>query len=218
LRIAASARFGIVDFAKSGKVCDMSVTLVATRTSAALERQPPPPTQAMFKDAMRHMPSGVCVVTFGKGDERTGMTANSVSSLSVEPPTMLVSVNRSSSSYAALARSRVFGVNVLASEHRDVANRFAGRDGERGAERYAGRRWFTLNSGVWLLSGAVAAFDCEVEEVIERHTHAIVIGRVNGLVVPGGPSALVYWRGDYDQLGWSHEEVSRAIGLTPIGV
>jgi flavin reductase (DIM6/NTAB) family NADH-FMN oxidoreductase RutF len=194
----------------------MPATLVATRTSAAVERQPAPPSHAIFKDAMRHMPSGVCVVTCGAGDERTGMTANSVSSLSVDPPTMLVSVNRASSSYPALARSRVFGVNVLASEHRDVANRFAGRDGEQGAERYAGRRWFTLNSGVWLLSGAVAAFDCEVEEVIERHTHAIVIGRVVGLVVPGGPSALVYWRGDYDQLGWSHEEVSRAIGLTPI--
>jgi flavin reductase (DIM6/NTAB) family NADH-FMN oxidoreductase RutF len=195
----------------------MSATLIATRTPTGIQPRLAPPTQAMFRDAMRHMPSGVCVVTLGKGEERTGITANSVSSLSLEPPTMLVSVNRSSSSYPALAGSPVFGVNVLASEHRDVANRFAGRDGEQGAERYAGRRWFTLNSGVWLLSGAVAAFDCEVEEVIERHTHAIVIGRVNGLVVPGGPSALVYWRGDYDQLGWSHEEVSRAIGLTPIG-
>jgi flavin reductase (DIM6/NTAB) family NADH-FMN oxidoreductase RutF len=165
---------------------------------------------------MRHLPSGVCVVTFGQGDARTGMTATSVSSLSVEPPTMLVTVNRASSSYAALARSRAFGVNVLASEHQDVANRFAGRGGEQGLERYAERRWLTLNSGVWLLSDAVAVFDCEIEEIIERHTHAIVIGRVNGLVAPGGPSALVYWRGAYDQLGWSNEEISRAIGLTPI--
>src|ERR1700679_953838 len=124
MRMRDVALLGIVDIAKSGKVCEMPATLVATRTSAAVERQLAPPTQAMFKDAMRHMPSGVCVVTFGKGDERTGITANSVSSLSAEPPTMLVSVNRSSSGYAALARSRVFGVNVLASEHRDVANRF----------------------------------------------------------------------------------------------
>ena len=165
---------------------------------------------------MRHLPSGVCVVTFGQGDSRTGMTATSVSSLSLEPPTMLVSVNRASSSYAALAGSRAFGVNVLASEHQDVANRFTGRGGEQGLERYAERRWFTLNSGVWLLSDAVAVFDCEIEEIIERHTHAIVIGRITGLVASGGPSALVYWRGVYDQLGWSNEEVSRAIGLTPI--
>jgi flavin reductase (DIM6/NTAB) family NADH-FMN oxidoreductase RutF len=165
---------------------------------------------------MRHLPSGVCVVTFGQGDSRTGMTATSVSSLSLEPPTMLVSVNRASSSYAALAGSRAFGVNVLASEHQDVANRFTGRGGEQGLERYAERRWFTLNSGVWLLSDAVAVFDCEIEEIIERHTHAIVLGRITGLVASGGPSALVYWRGVYDQLGWSNEEVSRAIGLTPI--
>ena len=165
---------------------------------------------------MRHLPNGVCVVTFGRGDARTGMTATSVSSLSVEPPTILVSVNRASSSYAELARSRAFGVNVLASEHQDVADRFAGRGGEQGLERYAERRWFTLNSGVWLLSDAVAAFDCEVEEIIERHTHAIVIGRITGLVASGGPSALVYWRGGYDQLGWSNEEISRAIGLSPI--
>jgi flavin reductase (DIM6/NTAB) family NADH-FMN oxidoreductase RutF len=195
----------------------MSATLIAMRTQTGVQPRQAPPTQAMFRDAMRHIPSGVCVVTFGKGDERTGITASSVSSLSLEPPTMLVSVNRFSSSYPALARSRVFGVNVLASEHQDVANRFAGRESEQGAERYAGQRWFTLNSGVWLLSGAVAAFECEVEEVIERHTHAIVIGRVIGLVVPGGPSALIHWRGAYDQLGWSHEEVSRAVGLTPIG-
>ena len=165
---------------------------------------------------MRHLPSGVSVVTIGEGDERTGMTATSVSSLSVEPPTMLVSVNRASSSYAALARSGAFGVNVLGSEHQDVADRFAGRGGEQGSERYAARRWVTLNSGVWLLSDAVAAFDCEIEEIIERHTHAIVIGRVRALFVSGGSSALVYWRGGYDQLGWSVEEVSRAVGLTPI--
>ena len=82
---------------------------------------------------MRHLPNGVCVVTFGQGDARTGVTATSVSSLSVEPPTMLVSVDRASSSYAALARSRAFGVNVLASEHQDVADRFAGRGGDKGS-------------------------------------------------------------------------------------
>jgi flavin reductase (DIM6/NTAB) family NADH-FMN oxidoreductase RutF len=166
---------------------------------------------------MRHLPSGVCVVTIGEDEGRTGLTATSVSSLSAEPPTLFVSVSRASTSYAALARSRAFGVNVLASEHQDVADRFAGRGGEQGLERYSARRWFTLESGVWLLSDAVAAFDCETEEIIERHTHAIVIGRVKAIAAPGGSSALVYWRGAYDQLGWSQEEISRAIGLTPIG-
>jgi flavin reductase (DIM6/NTAB) family NADH-FMN oxidoreductase RutF len=197
----------------------MLATLLANRTRDPVQRRPgpaAPATDAKFREAMRHLPSGVAVVTIGEGDERTGMTATSVSSLSVEPPTILVSVNRASSSYAALARSRAFGVSALGSEHQDVANRFAGRGGERGSERYAARRWVTLNSGVWLLSDAVAAFDCETEEIIERNTHAIVIGRVRALFVSGGSSALVYWRGGYDQLGWSAEEISRAVGLTPI--
>ena len=89
---------------------------------------------------MRHLPGGVCAVTFGQGDARTGMTATSVSSLSVEPPTILVTVDRALAGYVELARSRAFGVNVLASEHQDVANRFAGRGGEQGHERYADRR------------------------------------------------------------------------------
>jgi flavin reductase (DIM6/NTAB) family NADH-FMN oxidoreductase RutF len=201
---------------------ERSAPLPATfsqRPSADTERRPTNadcPTGATFREAMRHLPNGVCVVTFGQGDARSGMTATSVSSLSVEPPTMLVTVNRDSSSYAALARSRAFGINVLASEHQDVADSFARRGGEQGVECYEERRWFTLNSGVWLLSDAVAVFDCEIEEIIERHTHAIVIGRITGLVASGGPSALVYWRGAYDQLGWSNEEISRAIGLAPI--
>ena len=137
---------------------------------------------------MRHLPSGVCVVTFGQGDVAHGHDRDLGLIFVLEPPTMLVSVNRASSSYAALAGSRAFGVNVLASEHQDVANRFTGRGGEQGLERYAERRWFTLNSGVWLLSDAVAVFDCEIEEIIERHTHAIVIGRITGLVASGGPA------------------------------
>jgi flavin reductase (DIM6/NTAB) family NADH-FMN oxidoreductase RutF len=202
------------------RTAPLLATLISKRASADTNRRPTSgerPTGATFREAMRHLPSGVCVVTFGEGDMRTGMTATSVSSLSVEPPTMLVTVDRASTSYAELARSRAFGVNVLASEHQDVASRFAGRGGEEGIGRYAERRWFTLNSGVWLLWEAVAVFDCEIEEIIERHTHAIVIGRITGLVAPGGPSALVYWRGAYDQLGWSNEEISRAIGLTPVG-
>ena len=192
------------------------MTAISSSTAAS-GGAPTKPSEAAFRQAMRHLPAGVCVISIGEGAERTGLTATSVSSLSVDPPTMLVSVNRASSSYEALTRHRAFGVNVLAAEHQAVANAFAGHAGARGAERYAAGRWRTLTSGVCVLSDAVAAFDCEVEERIERHSHAIVIGRVRGLLVPGGPSALVYWRGEFDQLGWTDEEVSRAVGLKPFG-
>jgi flavin reductase (DIM6/NTAB) family NADH-FMN oxidoreductase RutF len=188
-----------------------------TADSAATETHggSPATSAKAFREAMRHLPAGVCVISVGAGAERSGMTATSVSSLSIEPPTLLVSVNRSSSSYGALTRHPAFGVNVLAAGHHAVADAFAGRDGEQGGNRYAAGRWITLSSGVRVLRDAVAAFDCEVEERIERHTHAIVIGRVRGLIAPGGPSALLYWRGQYDQLGWTEEEISRAVGLRP---
>ena len=181
-----------------------------------------PPNQApiaasakAFREAMQQLPSGVCVISVGRGAERSGLTATSVSSLSMEPPTLLVSVNRASSSYQALTRHPAFSVSVLAAGHHAVANAFAGRDGAQGVDRYAAGRWITLNSGVSVLSDAIAAFDCEVEERIERHTHAIIIGRVRDLITPGGPSALLYWRGQFDQLGWTEEEVARAVGLRP---
>lgn len=183
-------------------------------TSVAKESTTPANGSA-FREAMRHLPAGVCVISVGEGAERTGLTATSVSSLSVEPPTLLVSVNRASSSYPALTRYPAFGVNVLAAGHQDIASAFAGRDGVQGAERFAAGRWLALESGVYVLSDAIAAFECEVEELIERHTHAIVIGRVRSLLTPGGPSALLYWRGQFDQLGWTEEEVSRAVGLRP---
>jgi flavin reductase (DIM6/NTAB) family NADH-FMN oxidoreductase RutF len=75
-----------------------------------------------------------------------------------------------------LQKHGVFGVNILSSDHVGVAERFSGIGGLKGAERFAGSEWISLASGVPLLAGALAAFDCEVEHVVERHSHAIVIG------------------------------------------
>ena len=121
---------------------------------------------------------GVSVITAGRGKDISGMTVTSVSSLSVDPPALIVSVNRSASSWPLMKRYGFFGVNILTSDQIDIAERFTGKDGLKGAERFAGAEWSTRASGVPLLSGALAAIDCEVEEIVERHSHAIVIGRV----------------------------------------
>ena len=60
-------------------------------------------------------------------------------------------------------------------------------------------------------------FECEAEETIERHGGAIVVARVRRALIGGGSGALVRWRGVYDQLGWSQDEISRAVGLAPGG-
>ena len=150
-----------------------------------------------FRGAMRHLAGGVSVITAGRGRDISGMTVTSVSSLSVDPPALIVSVNRESSSWPLVKRYGFFGVNILTSDQLDIAERFTGKGGLKGADRFAGARWTTRASGVPLLVGALAAIDCEVEDIVERHSHAIVIGRVLDVAVSARTAALAYWQSQY---------------------
>jgi flavin reductase (DIM6/NTAB) family NADH-FMN oxidoreductase RutF len=150
-----------------------------------------------FRGAMRQLTGGVSIITAGRGRDISGMTVSSVASLSVDPPVLIVSVNRASSSWPLLKRYGFFGVNILTAGQIDIAERFAGKGGLKGADRFAGAEWTMRASGVPLLAGALAAIDCEVEETIERHSHAIIIGRVLDVVVSPRKAALAYWQGQY---------------------
>lgn len=94
-----------------------------------------------FRGAMRHLVGGVSVITAGCGQDITGMTVTSVSSLSVDPPTLIVSISRASSTWPVLKRYGFFGVNILTSDQLDIAERFSGKDGLKGRERFAGGEW-----------------------------------------------------------------------------
>ncbi len=74
-----------------------------------------------------------------------------------------------------------FSVNLLAARHEALAQRFSGRGGVHGSRRFDEARWITLATGAPVLADALAAFDCLIEEVIERHSHAIVLGAVVSL-------------------------------------
>jgi flavin reductase (DIM6/NTAB) family NADH-FMN oxidoreductase RutF len=154
-------------------------------------------TASDFRNAMRQLTGGVSVITAGKGRDISGMTVTSVSSLSVEPASLIVSLNRESSSWPLVKRYGFFGVSILTSDQIDIAERFTGKGGLKGADRFAGAQWTTRASGVPLLADALAAIDCEVEDVIERHSHAIVIGRVLDVAVSARTAALAYWQGRY---------------------
>ncbi|MEI2301861.1 flavin reductase family protein [Ensifer sp. MJa1] len=148
---------------------------------------------------MRNFSGGVSVITAGVGDERTGATVTSATALSVEPPTMIVNINRTSSTWPVIERHRHFCVNVLSNEQQAIAERFAGSGGAKGVARYEGAEWFRLVSGASALSGALAAIDCEVEEIIERHSHAIILGRVVAIATGAG-EPIVYHNGSYGGL------------------
>jgi flavin reductase (DIM6/NTAB) family NADH-FMN oxidoreductase RutF len=161
-----------------------------TRTSAS----------ESFKSAMRHLAGGVAIITSGQGEARNGLTATSVSSLSIEPAALVVSIHRTSSLMPVLRENMAFGVNILAARHRDVADRFAGRGGHKGVERYQGSDWIELVTGAPLLADALAAIDCTVDTIVDWNTHAVVIGRVEAVRLGGDARALVYWRGGYVDL------------------
>lgn len=156
-----------------------------------------PVSSADFRGAMRHLTGGVSIITAGRGKDITGMTVTSVTSLSVEPPTLLVSINRDASSFPLIMRHGAFGVSILNADQLDIAERFAGKGGLKGADRFAGSQWVTARSGVPLLVGALSVFDCEVEEILERHSHGIVIGRVRDVRNSTRNAALAYWHGQY---------------------
>ena len=94
---------------------------------------------ADFRGAMRQLVGGVSVVTVGQGQDISGMTVSSVTSLSIDPPSLIVAINRSASSWPLLVRDGVFGVNVLSADQRDIAERFTGKNGAKGRDRFAGR-------------------------------------------------------------------------------
>ncbi|MFG1344888.1 flavin reductase family protein [Xanthobacter autotrophicus DSM 431] len=155
------------------------------------------PAALAFRAAMRKLAGAVSVLTVGQGDERTGLTATSVSSLSVEPPTLLICVNRAASSVAPLLKERAFAINVLRPHQEAVADRFAGKGGLKGPARYEGADWARLETGAPVLADALAAFDCVLEDAIERHSHLIVIGRVVASRITENADPLLYWAGGY---------------------
>ena len=153
-----------------------------------------------LKAALRTLGGGVSIITAGEGENRTGATVTSATALSVEPARMLVSLNRTSSTWPVVERFGHFAVNIAGPGHETLANQFAGRGGLRGPDRYRGAEWTTAVTGAPLLVDAAAAIDCTVEEAIERHSHVIVIGKVLAIRIGAGRS-LLYQDGRYHTVG-----------------
>ncbi len=186
----------------------------------SLRPAPPPqaagfPTadEAAIRAAARRIPTGVCVVTAGTGQARAGATATSVVLLSADPATLVVCLDRASRAYALIGVTGRLAVNLLGGDQREIAEAFSGVDG---AAEYVGvGRWRPLGDDLACLADCAAAFECEAEETIERSGCAMVVARVRRAVVGDAPGALLRFRGLYDQIGWSAEEIARATGLMP---
>lgn len=154
-----------------------------------------------YRALMRHQAGAVTVIAAGVGEQRAGLTATAVASLSDNPPTILACIQRKSGAHDRIATLKSFSVNVLASDQQQVAERFAGRHGSGGAARFEGLEWSTLTSGAPILVHALASLDCELIDRHEFTTHSIFIGRVLAGQFRAEAQPLLYFRGDYWDLG-----------------
>jgi flavin reductase (DIM6/NTAB) family NADH-FMN oxidoreductase RutF len=167
-----------------------------------LPKQPHPIVDAdEFRASMRHLAGAVTVIATGIAGHRFGLTATAVCSLSDDPPTLLACVNRSASAHDLISKNRAFSINLLASDQEKVAGHFAGRAGLKGEARFEGANWQTLATGAPILAGALASFDCEVNQEHVFASHTIFIGRVVATQARDAADPLIYLRGAFRQLG-----------------
>jgi flavin reductase (DIM6/NTAB) family NADH-FMN oxidoreductase RutF len=149
-----------------------------------------------FRVGMQRLASGVSVVTAccPQGG-RYGMTATAVASLTLEPPCLVVGVNKRTRLGAILPEVTGFSVSILGAGHRDVAQAFSGQiPGVMGSERFAYGSWSEDPSGLPILDGAPASFVCKIDDMLERSTHYLLIGAVTEVhVADGDVDPLVYF-------------------------
>lgn len=128
-----------------------------------------------FRAAMRRFVTGVSIVTTSLDDRIHGFTVNAFASVSAEPPTVLICVNRIATAHPLIAASQRFCVNILALEQRALAERFAGGEPR---SRFDGVAYRIGPSGSPVLDGTVAHVDCLVTEELTASTHTIFLGEV----------------------------------------
>jgi len=154
-------------------------------------------SEAAFRKAMRHVATGVTVVTSLRDGEPRGITVNALASVSLDPPSLLICINREARSYLFISTSRIFCVNVLAGEQRELAEHFAGKVRDRQFDAVAYRIDAT---GAPVLDGTIAHFDCELAHEYQFGSHSILIGRVLSCAArPGSP--LGYFNGGFHDFG-----------------
>ena len=150
----------------------------------------------LFKLGMRRMASSVSIVTTASGGARHGMVATAVSSVSADPPSMLVCVNRSASCHDPMSRSGSFCINLLDAADGAMARRFSSPEYRK--VRFDGREWDTLVTGAPALVDALASFDCEVTQAVSVDSHTVYVGRVVAARLrPTEVTPLIYLDGRY---------------------
>lgn len=151
----------------------------------------------LFKLGMRRLLSGIALVTTRCEGKPFGLIATSVTSLAADPPSLIVSINRSASCHDPLSSSGVFCVNLLSANQSELVAMFS--SSVRRAERFTGNDWTEGETGAPVFTESLASFECVVTDIVPKYTHTIFIGTVKHCIVradaPHRP--LAYFDGQY---------------------
>jgi flavin reductase (DIM6/NTAB) family NADH-FMN oxidoreductase RutF len=150
----------------------------------------------MFWRALGQRAIGSTIVTARSPQGPAGFLGLSASHICADPPLMLASIDKRTSALQTVLTARHFAVNFLPADAKEIAELFGGKGSLKGADRFQVGSWQTLATGAPVLSNALGAMDCTLEETIERGDISIVIGRVVDVLIGSG-NPLVHFRGSY---------------------
>ena len=149
-----------------------------------------------LRRAMGHFATGVTVITTRSEEGQPfGLTANAVSSLSLEPPLILICVDKSADTYPYFDRSKVFALNILSEDQETISRRFA----TSGIEKFEGIGYHENEMGCAILDQAVGHLDCRIVNSFDAGDHTIYIGEVDSVGLTEFPP-LLFFRGGYRKL------------------
>ncbi|ENX32481.1 hypothetical protein F889_03463 [Acinetobacter colistiniresistens] len=152
-----------------------------------------------FRDAMSLLTSAVSVITTTGMSGRYGFTASAVCSVTDTPPTLLVCMNKASSSHEHFVDNKILSVNVLSAQHQHISKAFSSKLSPE--ERFKHGVWSELETGAPVLDDALVNFDCEIEQIQEVGTHTIFICRIVAIQQGEHEHSLVYFNRAYHHVG-----------------
>lgn len=147
-----------------------------------------------FREAMSRIAGAVHLITTDGPAGKAGLTATAFSSVSAEPPTLLVCLAASSRTAAILRENGRFAVNTLGAGHQHMANVFAGRTPAKGLARFDHGAWQIDADGQPVLTDALIVFSAEVREIKSVATHLVVFGAITDIALGHAHAGLVYTR------------------------
>jgi flavin reductase (DIM6/NTAB) family NADH-FMN oxidoreductase RutF len=181
--------------AETGGAAEITCFVVQLRTERTTFLMPA--DQEQFRRAMGCFATGVTIITVDYEGAVQGMTANAFASVSLDPMLVLVCVDQKARTHAHLHARKRFGINVLAENQGAISEHYA--DPDR-TEPWEGARFDRTKDGTPVLHGALAYFECRLQNAQDAGDHTIFIAEVEEIVVRSG-QPLLFFQGDYHKLG-----------------